>query len=648
MSASGKTTERVFKSILAAVLAVSLCPLMPAKEAQAQENREEGNEMAALSASVDGANAQSDDSDDAAAPQSGESGDPIVDWTTSGTARWMIDASGCLVIAPLEGEERGELENWRWFDKAPWHDNGSLIISAKIEGAIAIPTATGMFRDCSSLKSLDLSGLDASGATSMSSMFWGCSSLKSLDLSGLDASSTTDMPGMFSGCSSLSSLDLSGLDTSRVTGMSAMFSGCSSLESLDLSSFDTSRVTGMSSMFEGCSSLASLDLSPFDTSRVTDMSWMFYNCWSLESLDLSSFDTSRVASMSNMFYGCSGLRTVVLGAAFSFRNYNYLPTPQGENLTGKWLSSADGKAYAPEAVPNNVAATYAAQTKADISGAVISGIPTKMTATGSQLTPKPVVTFNGERLVEGRDRDYIVSYGANVEPGVGAGSVTVSAAKRGNFTGSVTVYFDIETKIVFPDVDYDNDWFAPAVTFVSSRGLITGYADSGEFGPLDTLTRGQLATILWRNACPDEAASYDASEAVNETGLSGVDDHEYYTAAANWAVREGIITGFEREDGTYDFAASSPVSFEQLITILSRLGATSDEVAAAGDDLSEFLDGDNASPWSRSPIAWAAEKGLVGGYENEDGTRTLAPGEDVSRGRAATVLMRAFDLGIMG
>lgn len=84
-------------------------------------------------------------------------------------------------------------------------------------------------------------------------------------------------------------------------------------------------------------------------------------------------------------------------------------------------------------------------------------------------------------------------------------------------------------------------------------------------------------------------------------------------------MREGIIAGFEREDGIYDFAASSPVSLEQLTTILSRLGATSDEVAAAGDDLSEFLDGDKASPWSRSPIAWAAEKGLVGGYENEDG-----------------------------
>lgn len=38
-----------------------------------------------------------------AAPQSDGPGDPIVDWTTSGTARWMIGASGCLTIAPLEG-----------------------------------------------------------------------------------------------------------------------------------------------------------------------------------------------------------------------------------------------------------------------------------------------------------------------------------------------------------------------------------------------------------------------------------------------------------------------------------------------------------------------------------------------------------------
>ena len=264
------------------------------------------------------------------------------------------------------------------------------------------------------------------------------------------------MSHMFDGCSRLESLDLSGLDASSATSMSYMFKGCSRLESLDLSGLDASKVEDMSHMFDGCSKLKSLDLSGLDTSKVKNMSSMFFGCSSLKSLDLSGLDTSKVKYMFEMFEGCFALRTVVLGLAFSFRGYgSYLPTPRGESLTGKWLSSADGKAYASEAVPNNVAATYTMQAKADISGAVISDVPAKMTATGSQLAPKPVVTFNGDRLVEGED--YAVSYGENVEPGVGAGSVTVSAVEGGNFTGFVAVFFDIEKKITLPDVDYGND-----------------------------------------------------------------------------------------------------------------------------------------------------------------------------------------------
>ena len=288
-----------------------------------------------------------------AAPQSGESGDPIVDWTASGTARWMIDASGCLVIAPLEGGQSGELGEWS-YRYTPWYDYRNSITSAKIEGRIAVSTARSMFLDCRSLESLDLSGLDTSSATGMSSMFSGCSSLESLDLSGFDTSNVIGMRDMFRYCKSLTSLDPSGFDTSSVVGMSGMFRGCSSLESLDPSGFDTSSVVGMRGMFDGCSSL--------------------------ESLDLSGFDTSSVLYIRDMFDGCSGLRTVTLGEEFSFADIYadeccYLPTPQVKNLTGKWLSSADGKAYEPEAIPDNVAATYTAQVKVDISGAVISETP---------------------------------------------------------------------------------------------------------------------------------------------------------------------------------------------------------------------------------------------------------------------------------
>ena len=199
----------------------------------------------------------------------------------------------------------------------------------------------------------------------------------------------------------------------------------------------------------------------------------------------------------------------------------------------------------------------------------------------------------------------------------------------------------------FSDVDYsDSSWYGDAVTYVASKGLITGYSGTTLFGVGDTLTRAQLATILWRNACPDEYASYDAETAVDTTGISGSADGMYYTAAANWAVANGVITGFDRDDGTKDFAADDDVSFEQLVTILARLCATPDELAASGSDLSAFVDGDDASDWSRSAFAWAAANGLVQGYDEPAG-KFLRPGEPVARERVAVVLMRAFEMGIL-
>lgn len=128
--------------------------------------------------------------------------------------------------------------------------------------------------------------------------------------------------------------------------------------------------------------------------------------------------------------------------------------------------------------------------------------------------------------------------------------------------------------------------------------------------------------------------------------IDGSADGMYYTAAANWAVKIGVITGFDREDGSKDFVADDDVSFEQLITILSRLCATSEELSAAGSDLSAFADGDLASSWSRGAFAWAAAKGLVQGYGEPTG-KYLMPSDPVARERVAMVLMRAFEMGIM-
>ena len=60
---------------------------------------------------------------------------------------------------------------------------------------------------------------------------------------------------MFRNCSNLVSLDLSGFDTSDVIAMDGMFDGCENLTTLDLSNFDTSKLDSMWSMFLNCENL---------------------------------------------------------------------------------------------------------------------------------------------------------------------------------------------------------------------------------------------------------------------------------------------------------------------------------------------------------------------------------------------------------
>lgn len=173
--------------------------------------------------------------------------------------------------------------------------------------APSILTTEAMFKYCSSLRELDLSGLNTSAVTTMRDMFYSCSALEELDLSHFETSSVTNMFYMFYDNEKLEKLDVGNFDTSSVTNMYAMFANCTSLEELDVSNFDTNSATDMYRMFDSCVKLKKLDVSNFDTSSVTDMAYMFRNCSTLEKLDVSNFNTSSVTSMRAMFAGCNSL-----------------------------------------------------------------------------------------------------------------------------------------------------------------------------------------------------------------------------------------------------------------------------------------------------------------------------------------------------
>ena len=118
---------------------------------------------------------------------------------------------------------------------------------------------------------------------SLAYFFENCDSLREIvGLGNMNTSLVIDMTGMFKGCSRLTSLDMSGFKTDNVTDMTSMFEECSSLTSLDLSEFNTENVWKMFNMFSGCWNLSTIYVSEkWSTAHVRNGNNMFSWCYSL-------------------------------------------------------------------------------------------------------------------------------------------------------------------------------------------------------------------------------------------------------------------------------------------------------------------------------------------------------------------------------
>ena len=204
-----------------------------------------------------------------------------------------------------------------------WREAGIAHVVFSSSFADARPTSTACwFYQCENLVSVDsIMNLNTDAVTNMSSMFFQCSSLTSLDLSGLNTSNVTNMKSMFNGCTKLSSLNISDFDTSKVRDMSCMFQSNFELTSIDVSCFNTSLVESMECMFSGCKQLKEINLSGFETKNVESMSWMFHGCSSIDSLYLGSFELTSLTASKSMFYDCEKLKTIVVSDKWIFDPY---------------------------------------------------------------------------------------------------------------------------------------------------------------------------------------------------------------------------------------------------------------------------------------------------------------------------------------
>ena len=110
-----------------------------------------------------------------------------------------------------------------------------------------------------------------------------------------------------------------------------------------------------------------------------------------------------------------------------------------------------------------------------------------------------------------------------------------------------------------------------------------------------------------------------------------------------------MITGYDNGCfgvGGTQFQPDAPVTLEQMVTIIANYKDKAGAEAADQGVLSAFSDQASVSDWARGSVAWAKNHDLVSGYDR-GGYRELCPGESIMRERAASILMNAFETGVL-
>ena len=92
----------------------------------------------------------------------------------------------------------------------------------------------------------------------------------------------------------------------------------------------------------------------------------------------------------------------------------------------------------------------------------------------------------------------------------------------------------------FPDVA-EKIWYTDAILWAAGTGVVTGYSDTGFFGPADNINREQMAVMMYRYA---KYLKYDVSKTADfDQFEDAADVNEFAKEAMKWAVGNGIITG---------------------------------------------------------------------------------------------------------
>ena len=209
------------------------------------------------------------------------------------------------------------------------------------------------------------------------------------------------------------------------------------------------------------------------------------------------------------------------------------------------------------------------------------------------------------------------------------------AALNYTFPAEVSITVADEANLKFADNVDSSAWYYNEVNKAAELGLMNGYAETDLFGPNDTITRAQVAQVLFNMA--DGRADMGLPEgSYNEVyGYKSFDDVNgkmWYGKAIAWAKAAGIVTGYG--DGT--FAPENNITREEFATMLARYAQKyGNYTAGSAADFAAYGDASAVDSWAAEYVAWAVKGGYMG-----KNTNVLTPLANMTRAEAAAMVVR--------
>lgn len=195
-------------------------------------------------------------------------------------------------------------------------------------------------------------------------------------------------------------------------------------------------------------------------------------------------------------------------------------------------------------------------------------------------------------------------------------------------------YFDSERAWVvysarenlFADVR-PGQWYYEAIDRAAAAGYMSGEGE-GVFSPENSVTRGQLVTLLYKYAG-------EGTEGTESAGFEDVRPDRYYYESVAWAYGNGIVSGYS--DNT--FKPDRGVSRQEMAVIFYNFLRYVKKAPEDGPAESVYIDAEDIAPWAAEAVGHISSIGLMSGV----GDGYFKPEKGATRGQAASVLMTLAD-----